>query len=173
MKLIVGLGNVGNKYLNTRHNIGFRAIDFVAKELNIKLNKQKFNGIFYKTRNFILAKPHTFMNLSGDFVYDISHFYKIKISDILIIHDDMDLSLGKIRHRPTGSSGGHNGMDDVMVKLDTNKINRLKIGIGRPEFEIVDYVLSNFTKNELEIINKQAPNIVNFVINFISIDNDH
>ena len=170
MKLIVGLGNIGDKYKNTRHNTGFKAIDFIIQKLNVKLNKIKFNGEFYKEKNFIIGKPHTFMNLSGDFVFDISKFYKIDIDDILIIYDDMNLNLEEIKYRESGSSGGHNGINDIMVKFDTNKIKRLRIGIGKPRNETINHVLSNFKKEEWDKIISKKNEIINFVFDFIEVN---
>uniref|UniRef100_A0A2C9L277 Peptidyl-tRNA hydrolase n=1 Tax=Biomphalaria glabrata TaxID=6526 RepID=A0A2C9L277_BIOGL len=155
MKLIVGLGNPGAQYENNRHNIGFKVIDAFASKHNLSLNKEKFNGIFYKGDDFIIAKPLTFMNLSGDFVQAISSFFKINIQDILVIYDDMDHEVGKAVMKPKGSSGGQNGIKDIIAKLGTDSVQRMKVGIGRPTNGKIaaDHVLANFSKEEVEKLN--------------------
>ena len=110
MKLIVGLGNPGKEYENTRHNIGFMVVDSIAKKMNVQLNEKKFNGVFYKDADFILAKPLTYMNNSGDFVQAIMQFFQINPNDILVIQDDLDIDLGKATIRQKGSACGHNGL---------------------------------------------------------------
>ena len=167
MKLIVGLGNPGKEYENTRHNIGFKAIDLFAKEHNLELNQEKFKGIYCKTQDFILAKPLTFMNLSGDFVQAISNFFKIKVEDILIIYDDMDLPIATLRYRKKGSSGGQNGMKDIMLKMGTESISRIKIGIGRPKFVGRDHVLGQWNPEEIEALNKSKKDLINKINEFI------
>lgn len=168
MKLIVGLGNPGQEYEATRHNIGFKVIDLVAHSKGIELNKEKFTGVFYKGDDFILAKPMTFMNLSGDFVQKIAKFFKINVEDILVIYDDMDLATGTIRYREVGSSGGQNGMKDIIEKMGTDKIKRLKIGIGRPKNGAKNWVLGTFTKLQLEELDKVKDDILNKVNEFIN-----
>ena len=134
MKLIVGLGNPGKEYENTRHNIGFNVIDLYLKKNNLNLDKEKFNGKYLKTNinneEVIFLEPQTYMNLSGDSVLKIMNFYKINIEDILIIQDDLDLDLGKIKLKEKSSSGGHNGIKDIEQKLGSNSFKRLKIGIS-------------------------------------------
>lgn len=176
MKLIVGLGNPGKEYENTRHNIGFMVVDNIAKKMNVQLNEKKFNGIFYKDADFILAKPLTYMNNSGDFVQAIMQFFQINPNDILVIQDDLDIDLGKATIRQKGSAGGHNGIKSIIEKIGTNEFKRLKIGIGRGSDNVINYVLSKFTFADTEILSKIIEasseaaisflfNDINFVIN--------
>ena len=134
MKLIVGLGNPGKEYQNTRHNIGFYFIDSIADSLNLKF-KEKFNGLYVKTilnqEEIMFLKPLSYMNLSGEVVASIVHFYKIEIDDILIISDDLDQEVGKVRLRTHGSCGGHNGLRNIENHLHTDHYKRLRIGIGK------------------------------------------
>ena len=159
MKLIVGLGNPGKEYENTRHNIGFMIVDQYAKYYNLDNFKNKFNGSFLKVyRNgeyFIILKPLSYMNLSGTVVKKFVDFYKIKASDILIIHDDLDLPIGKIKIKAKGSSGGHNGIKNIIENLKTEEFARFKIGIDKDtNKQIKDYVLDKFSKKELDVIDK-------------------
>lgn len=163
--LIVGLGNPGDKYNETRHNAGFLAIDHFANYIGCKIDKQMFNGLYcktkYKDRDIILLKPQTFMNLSGECVWKFVSYYKIDIDNVLIINDDLDLDVGRLRLRTKGSAGGHNGLKSIFNCLSTTDIKRLKIGIGKPQFyNTVDYVLSKFNKEELELLEKSF-NIIN------------
>lgn len=166
MKLIVGLGNPGIEYNNTRHNIGFMFIDSICDNLNLsfklvtKLKSQialtKLNG-----EDICFCKPMTYMNLSGEAVKAVVNYYNIKEEDILIIHDDLDLPVSKIRIRERGSHGGHNGMKNIINLLNTNEIKRIRIGIDKGN-NIIDYVLGKFSKEELEKINEvilKAPTI--------------
>lgn len=170
MKLIVGLGNPGEQYKNNRHNVGFQVVDAFALHHKIKFNKEKFNGVFYKGEDFIVAKPLTYMNLSGDFVQAISAFYKIAIEDILIIYDDTSFESGKAIMKPKGSSGGQNGIKDIIDKMGTNEIQRIKVGIGRPHAGIVlaDYVLGNFSKEEIAKNEKIMSTILKAINDFIT-----
>lgn len=157
MKLIVGLGNPGKEYEKTRHNIGFMAINNFLKENNLDLNKTKFNGKYTETNikgeKVILLEPQKYMNLSGEVIRDFVKFYKIDIKDILIISDDLDMECGKIRLREKGSSGGHNGLKNIELHLNTNEYKRLKIGVGNnKKIETKDYVLGKFSKEDFEKI---------------------
>ena len=157
MKLIVGLGNPGKEYENTRHNIGFMAIDNYVKEHNLGDFKEKFNGLYLKYQlgdeQVILVKPLSFMNLSGDVVRKYVDYFKIDVSDILIIHDDLDMPVGKIKLKQNGSSGGHNGIKDISLKLGTEEFKRLKVGIANNKnMDTKDYVLGRFSKEEKELI---------------------
>lgn len=160
MKLIVGLGNPGNEYINTRHNVGFMFVDNYLNYKNINVCwKNKFNGLFFKCNingdDVIFLKPQTFINLSGDSVRKVIDYYGINISDILIISDDLDLNIGNFKLKLTGSSGGHNGLKDIELKLGTKDFKRLKIGISNnKEINTKDYVLGKFSKEEICIINK-------------------
>lgn len=172
MKLIVGLGNPGSQYENNRHNIGFKVIDAYASKLGVSLNKEKFNGIFYKGDDFIIAKPMTYMNLSGDFVQAISSFFKIDIKDILVIYDDMDHEVGKAAMKPKGSSGGQNGIKDIIAKLGTDQVQRLKVGVGRPKPGIIaaDHVLSNFSKEDVAKLDTVKNHLIKAIDDFIKKD---
>ncbi len=158
MKLIVGLGNIGNKYTFTRHNAGFMLLDSIALNsgLTFKENSKLKSLIAnFKTVNedYLLIKPTTFMNLSGEAVRAVVDYYKINKEDILVIFDDISLDLGKIRFRPNGSDGGHNGIKSVIQHMGTNDIARLKIGIGpQPNMPSEVFVLQNFSKEELEVL---------------------
>jgi len=152
VKLTVGLGNPGAKYAKTRHNVGFMAIDKLAKDLKLsfKLNRSLKTELA-QNDEFILMKPQTFMNNSGVTVRAIIKKFNINLSDVLIIFDDLDMEIGKIRYRDTGSSGGHRGMQSIIDHLKTNNIKRLKIGIGRSQRISPDqYVTDNFTKEQLQ-----------------------
>ena len=174
MKLIVGLGNPGKEYENTRHNIGFMALDKLSQSLNINIDKNKFDGLYgekiINDEKILFLKPQTYMNLSGEVVRKYVDFFKIKIEDILIINDDLDLPLGKIKIKFQGSCGGHNGLRNIEQHLSTDKYKRIKIGISNNKlFDTKDYVLSKFNKEELEILNKTIdiiPQIFDDYINY-------
>jgi len=157
MKLIVGLGNIGKEYEHTRHNMGFDTIDLVADALDIKISKTDFKGTYGKKDDLCLLKPSTLMNLSGESVIEIMNFFKIKIDDILVISDDMALPVGKIRLRESGSSGGHKGLQNIIDHLGSNQYKRIRIGIGEPKYNTIDFVLSKPTKEEQPLI-KEAQN---------------
>jgi len=153
MKIVVGLGNPGDEYVNTRHNMGFKVIDSVSKFLNIEVKQRKFGGHFgsgeFSDNKLILLKPWQFMNRSGQVVATASGFYKLSAGDLLVITDDMDLEPGRIRIRAKGSAGGHNGLADIIEKLGTNEFARCRIGIGRSrEDNAVDHVLDKPAKEE-------------------------
>ena len=157
LKLVVGLGNPGAQYAKTRHNIGFMVIDYLAEQLNIKVDKVKFKSIIGEgltgAEKVILAKPQTYMNLSGEAVLDMVQWYKLDTKDIIVIYDDMDLPAGKIRLRSQGSAGGHNGMKSIIYLVQTDKFPRLRVGIGRPDnqnIESVNFVLGKFSDCEAE-----------------------
>ena len=158
MKMIVGLGNPGKEYENTRHNIGFMIVDEYARRYNITGFKNKFNGMYAKIyRNgeyFILLKPLSYMNLSGTVVKRFASFFKIKPEDILVIHDDLDLPVGKIKVKFKGSSGGHNGIKNIIENLKTEIFPHFKIGIDKDENILYkDYVVGKFSKDDLDKIN--------------------
>ncbi len=153
MKVIVGLGNPGPQYAETRHNIGFLLVDLLAEIYKLQF-RAKFQGLWaegvVEGERISLLKPKTFMNLSGRSVRELTNFYKILGEDLLVVHDDMDLSLGKIRLRDQGSAGGHNGIKSLLAELGTEKFWRLKLGVGRPpkEYDPARYVLSPFAEDE-------------------------
>lgn len=160
MKLIVGLGNPGSEYNNTRHNIGFAVIDSIAKSLDITFSENnKFRSEiatgFASLNKVILSKPSTFMNLSGQAVQLTSHYYKINISDIIVIHDDIDLPIGTVKIKTGGGNGGHNGLKSIDNCLGAN-YTRIRIGIGRPAHkdDVANYVLSYFSSAESVIMNE-------------------
>ena len=154
MKLIVGLGNPGETYKLTRHNIGFLAIDALVKTFDAQKVGKKFKSIVYKAKiedeDFLLVKPQTFMNLSGEAVQLIMGFYKLKPTDLVVIYDDFDLDFNTLRLRGAGSAGTHNGMKSIVQLLGTKSFPRLRVGIGPkpPYFETSDFVLSTFSKEE-------------------------
>ncbi|MDD6224497.1 MAG: aminoacyl-tRNA hydrolase [bacterium] len=155
MKLIVGLGNPGREYENTRHNIGFFIIDKFANKLGILITKSKFNGLYGETsirgEKVILLKPQSYINLSGEVIRKFVDFYKISISDILIIHDDLDLNVGVYKIKQRGSSGGHNGLKNIEIHLGTQEYKRIKIGISNNKnIDTKDYVLGKFSKEDQE-----------------------
>lgn len=156
IKLIVGLGNPGKEYEKTRHNVGFMAIDYFTANRNIKFDREKFSGIYSEERigddKIIYLKPQKYMNLSGEVVADFVKFYKINIEDILIISDDLNLPLGKVRIRPQGSSGGHNGLKNIELHLATQNYKRLRVGIGNEFKDMKDFVLGKFTKEDTKIL---------------------
>lgn len=168
MKLIVGLGNPGKEYENTRHNIGFMALDEYAKMNNLDFNKSKFDGLYTETiinnEKFILLKPQKFMNLSGEVIYKFIEYFKIKISDLLVIYDDMDLDVGKFKIRYKGGNAGHNGLKNIEANIRTNEYKRIKIGISKNKnIDTLNYVLGKFTSDErikLDPILKNIPNII-------------
>ena len=146
--LIVGLGNPGQKYEHTRHNMGFLTVDLLAEQLNVKLNKVKFKSAYNIVRfggqKCLVMKPQTYMNLSGEAVREAVQFYKIPADHVLVIYDDVSLPVGKLRVRPTGSAGGHNGIKNIIAHLGTQEFPRIKIGTGAPSgggAEMIDWVI--------------------------------
>jgi len=159
MKLIVGLGNPGKEFINTRHNIGFMIIDKLIDEYKITGIKDKFGGLYTETvingEKVIFLKPQEYINLSGIVIKRYVDYYKIDITDILIINDDLDLNIGKFKLKSSGSSGGHNGLKNIELCLGTKDYKRLKIGISNnKEIDTKDYVLGKIGKDDLEKINE-------------------
>lgn len=156
MKCIVGLGNPGKKYEQTRHNVGFMVIDELAKRHNASLSKKKFNGLYametIQGEKVILLAPQTYMNLSGEAVRPLMEYYNLELDDIIVIYDDLDLPTGKIRLRQKGGHGGHNGLRSIIDQLGNKEFKRIRIGIGRPasRVPVIDYVLGKFSKEEEE-----------------------
>ncbi len=161
MKIIVGLGNPGKKYEATRHNVGFMVIDYLADKLNFEFNKRKEKGLvaegFVNGEKVMLVKPQTYMNLSGICVSGLVNFYKLAVNDIIVIYDDLDLDVGRLRIRPSGSAGGHKGMKSIIEHLGTNEIVRIKVGIGKDEKNTINHVLGIFTEEEWNIIKEVIP----------------
>lgn len=169
--LVVGLGNPGNQYLHTKHNIGFDCISFLSEKFNFRLDKEKFNGYYSKFMindvSLFFAQPHTHMNLSGDFVKKFINFFNIPIENILVIYDDIYLPFASYKLKSSGSPGGQKGIKDIIDKLGTSNIKRIKIGIGKPQNtlqSLSSYVLSKFNNQEIEIIN----NLYLFLYNIIN-----
>ena len=161
MKLIVGLGNIGREYENTRHNAGFMVIDKLASKLNVSFDQSKFKASLAITNvngeKVILMKPSTYMNLSGEAVLECVNFYKIAVDDILIIHDDMDLPVGSVRLRMQGSGAGQKGMKNIIDLLHTTQIKRIRMGIGRDQnIDVINYVLGKFRKDEIEVFEDKS-----------------
>ena len=161
MKLIVGLGNPDKEYLNTFHNLGFMSVDKLAKALNIEFSKQKCKANIAETKingeKVILAKPLTYMNLSGESIRELVNFYKIDIADLLVIYDDYDLEKGCIRIRLEGSSGTHNGMRNIVKELSSEKFKRVRIGFkqdGDVKIPLINYVLSGIKPEEKALFEK-------------------
>ena len=170
--LIIGLGNPGRKYRETRHNVGFMLLDRVAGKLNTRYTRLQSRALVASAtigeRKIILAKPQTFMNLSGQSVQGLVHFYKLPLTNLLIAHDDLDLPLGTIRIRPDGGSAGQKGMTSILERLGTDDFPRLRMGIGRPpgEMQAPDYVLQQFSKFDLPIISETLDRAVEAVLIF-------
>lgn len=178
MKLVVGLGNPGNEYANTRHNIGFQLLDFIAdrNSLNFKLDK-KFNAsscdFMIDGEKIILIKPLSYMNLSGTVVSRYTSFYNIEANDVLVIQDDLDMNFGKIRIVYDSSSGGHNGIRNIIDCLGTREYTRLKIGISNNKsVDTKDYVLGRFNKEEKEILDNIYLKLENIINDFVLFDKD-
>ena len=175
MKLVVGLGNKGREYENTRHNMGFMLVDRYLQYKNItdKL-KEKFNAMYIETtinnEKVIFIKPMTYMNNSGIAVRAFVDFYKLNSEDILVISDDLDLDLGKFRLRRNGSSGGHNGLKSIISHLGTDNFKRLRIGISNDKDDVINYVLSKFSKKELNEIDIMFDTLVDVLDDYFVMD---
>lgn len=177
MKLIVGLGNFGDEYNNTRHNVGFMAIEKTIHKYNLKIENKKFDAIYTDTKingeRVIFIKPQKYMNLSGEVVKKYVDYYKIDIEDILIISDDMDIELGKYKLKQKGSSGGHNGLKNIEQNLKSIEYKRLKIGISKPQREnTINYVLGKFTPNEIIKLNEILEIVPNICSDFVTMSFD-
>lgn len=160
MYIIAGLGNPGSKYENTRHNMGFKAIDAMASEFGIDVNRAKFKGLIGEGRigseKVILLKPQTYMNLSGQSVREIMNFYKIPEENLIVIYDDFDLPIGSIRVRKSGGPGTHNGMKSVVQELGSRKFPRVRVGIGSRDGSTIQFVIGKVGKDEQQILNEAA-----------------
>ncbi len=167
-KLVVGLGNPGSEYADTRHNMGFMVVDSLSAKLGIDTRKRKFGGRFgegrFLNKKLILLKPQQFMNRSGQSVATAVGFYQLDPDDLLVITDDMALDPGKIRLRPKGSAGGHNGLSDIIAKLGTSDFGRLRIGVGKSPYpRWRDYVLGKPTKEEIPLLSDAVARAVDAV----------
>lgn len=175
MKLIVGLGNPGKEYENTRHNVGFMVVDNYLQKKQEDNFKNKFSGLYVDLiidgEKVIFLKPQKYMNLSGEVIRDYINFYKVDVQDLLIISDDIDMLCGKIRLRSKGSSGGHNGLKNIELQMGTNEYKRLKIGVGNNKnIETKDYVLGKFNNEELELINNTIETTEKIINDFLKLE---
>ena len=182
MKIVVGLGNPGRRYEKNRHNLGFICVNRLARELNIKMNKSQGKARTGKGRiagnEVLLARPQTYMNLSGESVKLLLNKTRTGTDDLIVIHDDLDLPVGKIRVRFGGGSGGHKGINSIFQETGSRDFCRVRIGIGKPskfkdnveiqEDDVIDYVLSNFTRDEKKIIEKIIPLASEVVVSLIT-----
>ncbi len=176
MKLVVGLGNPTKEYENTRHNIGFMFLDYLFDNNSFKINK-KFNALeFEKIINgerIIFIKPLSYMNLSGEVVIKYINYYKIAVNDVLIIQDDLDMSVGKYKLLFNHGDGGHNGIKNIILNLNSKEFLRLKIGISKNNnINMKDYVLGKFNKEEIAIINETFNELRDFINDYISLNKD-
>ncbi len=159
MKLIIGLGNPGAEYSGTRHNVGFEVVDILSKRHRISVSKRAHKSVLgagiIGREKVCLARPMTFMNLSGDAVGEICRYYKIEIEDIIVVLDDVAIEPGRVRLRLQGSAGGHNGLANILQRLQTQNIPRIRIGVGSPRpGQLVNHVLSSFEPDELPLIHE-------------------
>jgi len=171
--LIVGLGNPGREYRENRHNAGFMLVDRLAVRLNARFSRLQSRALVasatHQERRIILAKPQTFMNLSGQSVQGLMHFYKLPLTQLLVIHDDLDLPLGAIRIRPDGGSAGQKGMASILERLGTDEFPRLRLGIGRPpgQMQAPDYVLQDFSSADLDVLSPVLDRAADAALTFV------
>ena len=178
MKLIVGLGNPGKEYENTRHNAGFRFIDAFAPSKNLTFNKSKFGGLYtefnYNGEKIILLKPQKYINLSGEVIYNFMNFYKIPVENLLVIADDLDIPAGSIKIKMKGSAGGHNGLNNIEQNLQTNNYKRIKIGISNDKNkDKIDYVIGKVSKEDLELLNKYNSKSKEIIYDYLNLSFDN
>ncbi|WP_172405983.1 aminoacyl-tRNA hydrolase [Acetivibrio mesophilus] len=173
MLVIVGLGNPGTKYENTRHNVGFDTVELLSRRHNIKITKLKHKALIgdgdIGGKRVILVKPQTFMNLSGESVREIIEWYKIPVKNIIIVYDDIDLAVGKLRLRPKGSAGTHNGMKSVIYQIQSDEFPRVRIGVDKPPegWDLANYVLGRFSgdeKKKMEEVIESAADAIETII---------
>ena len=174
MKLIVGLGNPGNEYNNTRHNIGFMVVDKLLEKYNHDKLKDKFGGLYTEIvindEKVMVLKPQKYINLSGEVIRKYVDYYKINIDDILIINDDLDLDVGNFKLRPAGSSAGHNGLKNIELMLGTQDYKRLKIGISNNKnIDTKDYVLSKISKDDMDKINNTIDTAMDIISDYMKL----
>lgn len=176
MKLVVGLGNVGLEYENTRHNVGFMYLDYLCGTSNFVVNK-KFNAMEYTTtilgEKVIFVKPMTFMNLSGEAVLKYVNYYKINLDDVLVIQDDLDMPLGRKKLLYNHGAGGHNGIKNIILNLNSSSFLRLKIGISKVDKkDTIDYVLGKFNADELLVLRLVFDSLNSFVLDYVGMNRD-
>lgn len=175
MKLIVGLGNPGKQYENTRHNVGFMVIDQLADEIKVKVDNRKGDALYGQGsidgEKIMLLKPQRFINLSGEVIAEFVRYFKIDINDILIINDDLDIKIGSYKLKSHGSSGGHNGLKNIELHLATQEYKRLKIGISNnKEIDTKDYVLGSFSKEDKKLIAEIVEKATFIAKDFVKMD---
>ena len=173
MKLIVGLGNPGKDYENTRHNVGFMVMDRLSDVMNVSISTTKFKGEYVKFKyhgeDVILLKPMTYMNNSGESVRQVMDYFKIDVEDLLVVYDDMDMPVGKLRLRQSGSAGGHNGVKSIIAHVGTQSFQRIRVGIDRSKYiKVVDYVLSRFQKDEQPLIDQGVEDAVKAIETYLN-----
>ena len=176
MKLVVGLGNPDKQYDNTRHNVGFMLLDYIFDSSNFVINK-KMNAMEYITNingeKVVVIKPTTYMNLSGDAVSKYVNFYKLDVSDVVVIQDDLDMPLGRVKLISNHGDGGHNGIKDIVLKLSSKCFLRVKIGIGKSDMmETKDYVLGKFKNEDREVLNGVFFRLRDIIYDYISMNRD-
>lgn len=168
--IVIGLGNPGTRFENTRHNVGFDTVDLLASKYNIRLSRVKFKAVIgdgsINGQRALLVKPQTYMNASGESVREIIEWYKVSMNNIILIYDDIDLPSGKIRIRPKGSAGTHNGMRSVIYQIQSDQFPRIRIGIGKPPqgWDLADFVLSRFDEQERKLINESVAKAAEAVV---------
>lgn len=174
MYVVVGLGNPGRKYENTRHNIGFELIDYIAGERGLKVEKMKHKALLgeflYEGQKIVLVKPQTYMNLSGDAVTSIVRFYGLDLEHLIVVYDDIDIPLGSVRIRKSGSAGSHNGMRDIIYKLRDDSFPRIRIGVGKPEnkqMDLKNFVLSGYSKEEVPLMEEAVINTYKAILTMV------
>ena len=165
--LIVGLGNPGEKYDKTRHNIGFMMLDALAQKLGASVRTAKFHALIGECelsgRRVVLMKPQTYMNSSGEAVGECARFYKIPPENVLVLCDEISFAPGRLRIRRRGSAGGHNGLKSIIAHLSSEDFPRIKLGVGNkptPEYDLADWVLSRFPKTDLDVIGEMTPKVI-------------
>ena len=174
MKLVVGLGNPGREYKSTRHNVGFIFLDSYLDSKRLELSKKKFNGLYidYTTSSgekVIFLEPQTYMNLSGDCVIDFMRYFKIDKQDILVIHDDLDLDVAKIKIRSKGGSAGHNGIKSIIARVGSEEFKRVRVGISKDKnIPVVDYVLGKFSDDDFNALNEKEKTVNKVIEDFIN-----
>ncbi|MCL8212804.1 aminoacyl-tRNA hydrolase [Mesoplasma whartonense] len=169
MKVVVGLGNPGSEYANTRHNAGFLAVDVLLEKYGWEKTKNEFNGEVYFSQvngeKVYFLKPLTFMNNSGQAIQALMNYYKVPLTDLIVLYDEKDFPLGRAQFKEQGSSGGHNGIKSIVQSLNSQGFKRLRIGIGQPQahYSLVDWVLSKFSKDELARLKSTVNQVVMFL----------
>lgn len=182
MKMIVGLGNPGKEYENTRHNVGFMILDNWMNKHNFTFDKNKLNGLYsiikYNNEDVLVLKPLSFMNLSGTVIRAFMNYYKIDVNDLLVIYDDKDIALGSVKLKKNGSSAGHNGIKNIIENLKTENFKRLKVGLSKNNVDMVSFVLGKFNNDEmckLNVVLNETNDILNdyFVMTFDNLMNKY